>query len=733
MEIMKTLRLCIATIGSLFWLLSVSATPLVPQYDKTSALANKSLDEAESLYPPEKAEQQRELWQIQFDVDSRAVTQPAIGHNGHIYVASDATGLHSMSTDGSVNWVFDNVGGVVSSAVVSADGTVHFSAFNPTKSVFNVHAVNPDGTEKWRYYSDTSYPDNMAIDHQGRLFFATNDEVIALTPDGDVIWRYATGGRSYSVVVANNGTIYFRGPLYLTALTPDGKEKWQFEYTIASGTPTISTDGTIYTCSQDRYFYAVSPSGSLKWRVPIDCITNATVDADGTIYVGSYDGYLYALNADGTEKWKFETGNHVFTSALIGKNGNLYFTSIDDYVYAITSDGELRWRFKTAGDLILSPAMDEQGRLYLGTDRGLFYALQTDSPGMAETPWPKFRQNNTNTGVSPSVKEFDAHVRFDYDGDGRADPAIRNQLSFNNSVLSSSNSQTIETIFGRDPNDIPISGDFDGDGIADIAMRRPATQFWYIQNSSGRDLITNNADGITRVRFGLQEDDIPVPADYDGDGRTDLAVRRPADFLWFIRNSGGVDLFTKNNDGITRLRFGLDLNDIPVVADYDGDGKADVAVRRPSTRYWYINNSSGEDPLSNHADAVTRIQFGLREDDIPVTGDFDNDSRADLAFRRPGNQFWYVLNSSETNFNSALGDGIQRVRFGLNETDIPVIADYDGDGISDFAVFRSSNQFFYIRQSSDNVIIRQPFGDNPDVIPFAAPVMIRQEMSAERN
>jgi hypothetical protein len=41
------------------------------------------------------------------------------------------------------------------------------------------------------------------------------------------------------------------------------------------------------------------------------------------------------------------------------------------------------------------------------------------------------------------------------------------------------------------------------------------------------------------------------------------------------------------------VTFGL-AEDIPVPADYDGDSKADVAVFRPSTNMWYrIDSSTG--------------------------------------------------------------------------------------------------------------------------------------------
>ncbi|MDQ3712260.1 MAG: FG-GAP-like repeat-containing protein [Acidobacteriota bacterium] len=159
---------------------------------------------------------------------------------------------------------------------------------------------------------------------------------------------------------------------------------------------------------------------------------------------------------------------------------------------------------------------------------------------------------------------------------------------------------------------------------------------------------------------------LPTRFDFDGDGKADVSVFRPSNGGWYIDQS---------TNGFTGIIFGQ-AGDKIVPADYDGDGKTDVAVFRSGT--WYLNRSQL---------GFIAIEFGAA-DDIPQPADFDGDGRAELAVFRPSNGYWYVL---------LVTNEFTAVQFGQNG-DKPVVADYDGDGKADYAVYRNGS--WYMLRSS---------------------------------
>lgn len=199
-----------------------------------------------------------------------------------------------------------------------------------------------------------------------------------------------------------------------------------------------------------------------------------------------------------------------------------------------------------------------------------------------------------------------------------------------------------------------VPADFNGDGKDDIAIFRPTTGLWSIHNQGD---ILYGAPG-----------DLPVPADYNGDGKDEIAVFRPASGLWYLR-------------GIGPITFGR-KGDIPVPADYDGDGKVDLAVYRPSDSTWYLRG-------------IGSFVYGANGD-IPVAADYNGDGKVEAAVYRQSNNTWYLR-------------GVGAIVHGA-AGDVPVPADYDGNGTVDLAVFSASSGKWIIRGQGSYV-----YGKSGDV------------------
>ncbi|MEZ5426592.1 MAG: hypothetical protein R2747_10030 [Pyrinomonadaceae bacterium] len=174
--------------------------------------------------------------------------------------------------------------------------------------------------------------------------------------------------------------------------------------------------------------------------------------------------------------------------------------------------------------------------------------------------------------------------------------------------------------------------------------------------------------------------------DFDGDGKTDISIFRP---------SGGQWWYLRSSDGGNRaFQFGTSTDKL-VPADYTGDGKTDIAFWRESTGEWFI--------LRSEDSSFYSFPFGALGD-IPVPADFDGDGQADPAIFRSSNSTWFILRSSDS--------GTTITSFGA-AGDLPVAADYDGDGRSDIAIFRPSDGSWWLNRSQSGLIVFS-FGTSTD-------------------
>ncbi|MBK8147371.1 MAG: VCBS repeat-containing protein [Acidobacteria bacterium] len=147
-----------------------------------------------------------------------------------------------------------------------------------------------------------------------------------------------------------------------------------------------------------------------------------------------------------------------------------------------------------------------------------------------------------------------------------------------------------------------------------------------------------------------------VSRDFDGDGRSDYAVFRPSSgTFYYISSATGAFVAVQWGQACDRVIDG----------DFDGDGRADIAIWRPSTGTWWVRPS--QTPTIPLVRTWGNVSFG----DIPAPGDRDGDGKTDMIVYRPGAPGnWWVLKS---NSNWTTSDPV--FAFGTTD-DIPLSAAY---------------------------------------------------------
>jgi hypothetical protein len=204
-----------------------------------------------------------------------------------------------------------------------------------------------------------------------------------------------------------------------------------------------------------------------------------------------------------------------------------------------------------------------------------------------------------------------------------------------------------------------------------------------------------------------------IAAAYRGDGSGNFSQMSTISTPFTVGSSQAMDF---NRDGHPDLGFAMDGE--YVVAIGNGAGQFSTTIYPLGAGDGLFDATAAD----VNSDGVPDVVFVYHQSTSALNGlwimysrnlargkntaDFDGDGITDVSVFRSSSGTWYIIRSSDNSFYS--------IQFGQNG-DVPVPGDYDADGKTDAAVFRPSGSIWYILRSSDGAFIGLQHGTTGDI------------------
>lgn len=260
---------------------------------------------------------------------------------------------------------------------------------------------------------------------------------------------------------------------------------------------------------------------------------------------------------------------------------------------------------------------------------------------------------------------------------------------------------------------------------------------WYFTNINivkfpNRQNVIQSADVILALDdWATGSDWIALVGDFNGDDTIDVVVWYYKSGQWQVALNDNLNLVPNVGPGnfIWLDNWAIGNSWTPLIGDFNGDGIDDIVVWNSEGGNWQVALSTGNQfiPSAGPGNYIWLDNWAVGSDWVPLVGDFNGDGKDDIAVYNYVNGGWQVALSNGSEFipSAGKGDYLWLSSWGVGKVWTPLIGDFDGDGKSDILVVDKVNGIWQIAYSDGSQFIPSenvfgPWDAGADMEPFVA-------------